>query len=275
MDQFIPRSALPIAAQRQMQAQAFEVPFPYFSTVKLATRVTGDGDFVLPRGTVVSAFSYGRGQLKTAAGFTTEDGEATEADTNLTQQGQTVSGEMVHILGMACQIVPRSLDIAPGATDRVIAAPDSEFLGALFESLSLELSLNGGRETFQLGTLGMVPGAGGLVGGGIPTNQPPGLDQNQQIAELFPNNGLAVGNNTFRMPRGIKWRPQGQRDSQLSIIFRNTREIVISQAAPRLADNTPAEVATGVEAYTPPDVLAVTIKVFLDGLTTSPRSDVS
>lgn len=269
MQPFIPRNQLPAAARRQMEAQAYEIPFPYFSTVKLVARTNAAGNaYELARGTVVTAFSYGRGQSKDPAGFTAEDGVATEADTNLTNAGQTISGEQVNIRGMACQVLPRSLDVAPaGSPPAVIAPADANFLGALCESLSVELSLNGGRETFQLGTLGMVPGAGGIYGGGQPSSVPPGLAQNQPISELFPSNGMPMANNNFRVPNGITWKNQGQRDSQLSIIFRNTRAISIPKPADR-------DAGTGITAWTAPPILAVTIKTFLDGLVVSPRSDV-
>lgn len=275
-ERFVPLSKLPPRMQAVYQDQAFATPFPYYSTVQLRAPLNGGGDaYELGAGQSVTAFSYAEGQDRTPAGYNALDGVATFADTNLSQAGQTISGENVQISGVAIQVMPRALVFDGESGTFLNIQPDADFLGALCQSMSIELGLNGGRETFQMGTLTMVPGAGGIIQGATRTTQNPGLQDAQSRPELFPVNGTPVVANNFKMKEGMVWRNQGNRDSTLAIIFRNGRNLSIPVEADRTGDNDPANVATGEAPWTAPALLAIELKIFLEGLVVGPRSDVT
>jgi hypothetical protein len=282
-----PRPGVPLSVTQAAQLRALQNQFsltswPYYSKVKffapLAAPVVAS-TYTLQRGAQSDAFSYAIGEGKQSAGYTTGDGNATAADTNLQQRGNTISGQNVWISGIAIQVVPSTMHLDDGQVPpHRVRQPDARFLSALFNSVSVELSLNGGENTFKLGTLGMVPGAGGLTGGGYDSIGLIALAGDDRNLD-FGNNGWAVRSNAKMLPEGLIWRTQSRSDSMLNLNFNNTRAIqLFTGGSPEnnvgdvAADNLPANVATGTEGYAFPSEVVCEFMVHLLGRVKAPRT---
>jgi hypothetical protein len=287
--QITPAHTVPLDPCEQQQLQVLEeqdrvTSWPYYSTVKFIAPADSDPNAGAPavynygQGVEVTAYSYAVGDGKEAGGFVAGDGNATIADTNLTTRRQTTGGQNVLIHGIAMQWNAASLHFTTFGGGQLVVRPnDYQFLGALHESVSVELGLNGDENTFRLGTIGMIPGAGGLTGGA------PGQIDDQRLAgnqhsPTYPNNGWAVRSNYLPVPEGLIWRNQSNADSQLQLRFRNTRPIrIFAGGMPEnnilgtAFDNDPANVATG-EGQLFPTELVAELKVFLIAEVIGPRS---
>lgn len=257
--------------------------YPYYSTVKFLAPASGDPaagavTYDLARGTIIEAYSYANGDPKSTAGFTNGDGPATKADTNITTRFQTIGGQNVLIHGIALQWLPAALHLADGqVAPHRVRLPDATFLAALNEAVSVELTLNADENTFRLGTIGMIPGAGGLSGGSDDIAGDTSKAGDQRTIG-YPNNGWPVRSNYFPMPEGLVWRNQSNSDSQLKIKFEVTRAIrIFSGGSPEhnianvAFSNLPAVVATGAGKAFPTELVAE-LKVFLQGFVIGPRT---
>ena len=277
------------AALRAFLGQYRLTSWPYYSRVKFfAERVGPAGGpytYVIPRGSEVTAYSYAIDDIMTSAGFTQGDGTASSVDTNLTNRRQTTGGQSVLIHGIGIQPLPALLHVPTGAAGGTIPnvrKVDASLLSALFEAVSINLALNGGENGFRLGSLGQIPGAGGLCGASFDTTGNNGLaGEDKNIA--FATNGQPSRSNWFRVPEGLVWRQQGNSDSNLDIRFRVERTITIfsggSAEAQAIgggldatADNLPANVATGQAAQAYPSEIGVELMVHLLGKVKGPRS---
>jgi hypothetical protein len=250
------------AAAGALLGQKRVTPYNYYSTIKFfALRVGGDpGPYTydLAAGVEARAFAYEVNQPKQAGGYTAGDGNATIADTNLTTRSQTIGGQNVLVNGIAIQPLPAGMHLNDGdAVPHRLRLLDYTFLAALMNNVSVELSLNADENTFRMGTMGMIPGAGGLTGGAPDLVGIRGLAGDQESLP-YPTNGWPVRSNAFKFAEGLTWRNQSNADSQLNIIFRNTRLIRVfsggdvDNAALGVdvgPDNLPANVATGAGGY--------------------------
>ena len=255
--------------------------WPYYSRVKFfATKVAVETGFTytLNAGTEARAFSYQVGQTKTSAGYTTADGAATIADTNLTQANQTTGGQNVLIHGIAIQIVPAALHLNDGDNlPHRVRLTDARFLAALFESVSIQFALNGDENVFRMGSLGQVPGAGGLMGGAQDTIGQVALAGEPRTV-TYPTNSWPVRTSYFKLPEGLIWRNQSNADSQVNVIFNTTRTINLLSGgdADNATGNTVAVnddgVATGTEGYTYPSEVVVELLVHLMAKVEGPRT---
>jgi hypothetical protein len=245
--------------------------WPYYSTVKFrAVRSGASGAFLytmaLPaRG--IRAFSYGLGDDKTSGGYLAADGQATAADTNIITRNQTIAGQYVEIRGLAFQWHNAALD-NPGAAGAVpqIRLADAEFLSVLHRDVSVELGLNGDEQTFKLGTIGMIPGAGGLRGGAPLLTGLAVLDANQDAQ--FAANGWETRSNFFRVPEGLIWKTSDKPDGNLNIIFRQNNAIQIPAGGSpenQVLATTAAAIDDVSRGYNYPEYLAAELKVFLVG----------
>ncbi len=209
----------------------------YFSTVRFEPTVggtTGAQTYTIPQGTKVQAFSYGiNDNLVSFAGFPASGGgtqPATDAETNLIKGSQTNAGFQVNIRGIA---------ILPTADSSPL------LLKLLTDNVSVSISLNGGTQTWKLGNLSFMPGAGGLYGGGLDVLQTPDLGQTFAHDPGAIVNGLPSAQNYLPFPQPLIWTPAGATDSTLVVIFTAERAIGPFTLAPRTA-------TTGVSGYTPP-----------------------
>jgi hypothetical protein len=189
---------------------------------------------------------------------------------------QTISGENVYILGIACQWNPACFHKESAEDTRhLLRMQDSLFIAALMSRVSVELSLNGGKQTFPLGTIGMIPGAGGLTGGAQQMAPLGGLDMTPAAIQPYATNGWAVRSNFFRVPEGLVWHAAGQRDAMFCLIFRQQGELIVP------AGGSEENIANAVDLAAVEDVtrgfdypaeLAAELKVFLMGTVVGPRS---
>lgn len=279
----VPLDACQGQALNTFENQTRRTSYPYYSKVKLIAERSGDPPgpylYTLQQGIEVRAFSYGIGDLRTAAGYTNADGVATLSDTNLSDRNKTTAGQNVIIHGIALQLLDAAFHVPEGdAPPALIYEADWKYAAAVWNSVAVELILNGGDNVFKLGIPGMIPGAGGLTGG-LPT-----LIKNQQMAGMprsqpFATNSWPVRNNFFRLPEGLIWRNQSNADSQFNLRFSVSRAIVLNSggdpdnpAADTAPENLPDVVATGVPGYNFPSKLALEIMCFLIGEVVGPRT---
>ncbi len=255
---------------QDLENQQRVTSWPYYSTVRfIANRSGASGSYLYtmnttPRGR--RAFGYGLGETKEAAGYTAFDGVATPADTNIITKNQTISGQYVEIRGIAMQWHTAGTNV-PSAGGPVNYRPlDGNFVSALMRSVSVEVGLNGDEQTYKLGTIGMVPGAGGLRGGSPLLSGLNVLDGNQDTQ--FAANGWETRSNFFRVPEGLIWKTSDKPDGNLNLIFRQQVAVVLQ------AGGSPENLAFGVDSgaiasvsmgYNYPTELVAELKIFLVG----------
>lgn len=272
-----------VAQLKAIRGMRRRTSFPYYSKVKFsAERIAAQTGYVwaLPKGEEVRAFSYGRGKGMESAGFLQSDGVATFADTNLTVGNQTTSGQNVLIHGIACQVLDAGLHKRTDDQSPIVRMIDKRFLAAIAEAVSWTFSLNGDENQFRLGTLPMIPGAGGLSGGAEDIT-----GRNVQAGQKslpFAQNGWPTRGNYFQMPEGFIWKKQSSVDSQLNIRGMVERPIILqSGGSPENAtddtpyDNDPAAVATAEGLYNYPETLVCELMFFLIGEVVALRTNVA
>lgn len=280
MEQFIANPPPPLNAAQQRCAdvvanQEYQLALPYYSKVKFfAPRVgAGAGPFTwtIGAGTISNAFSYGIGEAKVPAGFIADDGPATGSDTNLERGSQTISGELLHITGIAVSPQPMGSHVV-AAVNR-LRAHDYHVMAAISSMTSLRLIMNS-RQVYLLGNPLMIPGAGGLAGSGKNLS---GLHaySGDQVDVQFGSNGVAARANYYAIPEGIFWMPQGSRDSQLQLEFRIDRNLIFTSGGD--IDNAAANVvaAAGVSAWTYPLEIVSEWMCQLIGSVVGPRTRIT
>lgn len=251
------------------QPGGYVTSFPYYSTVVFrasAGTATGYG-YVFAQGEERKAFAYAEGAEWTIAGATTAlDGRATFSETNLTKPNETIAGESVEIQGIAIQV-------QPAVTDG-LRFMQSRLLAQIATNVEVALSLNGGSNAYKLGTLGQIPSAGGLTGIGLSNIEDEvtvnAVVQAPPIAFGFAQNGWPVRSNFYRLPEGLIWRPAGEVDSMLQVIFRNSRGFSLFKGGD--PENAKNDEQSAVSVH--PSYLAVVLKVHLIGRQLSQRSAV-
>ena len=258
------------------QDQLRVTPFPYYSKVRFEAEAVATGGagvaYTVPAGTEARAFAYRAGGSKVIAGFNAFEPAATIADTNLTRESQTTSGENVYIHGIAIQVLPASIVQEAAAPAAPVTRPMSaRLLAAIAESTSVELSLNGDEQRHRLGIPSMIPGAGGIMGGGEDVSGQMAFSPGKNLE--FAQNGWGVRSNFFRLPEGIVWRKGDNVDSQLNIILNVRRPIIlISGGSPENEVGDQAPVVGVSQGWAFPTRIAVSLMVFLIGQVVGERS---
>ncbi len=234
----MPRTALnpsQAAARNALLNQQSVTDYPYNSSVCFRQTPTDlivgaakvADQYVFAKGDVRRAFAFAVGQSGVIAGFNDAiDGMMTLAETNLVKPNETIAGQQVQIDGLAIFCKPAMTD-----GQRYLQA---RLLAQIATNVSVKLGVNGDQNTFALGTIQMIPAAGGIVGIGnddlsfIPKafdKQPP----NGNVGQDYPfcQNGWQTRGNYYRFPAGIIWNPAGERDSLLNVVFTNEREFKV------------------------------------------------
>lgn len=262
-----PLSSIEAAQLRALSSQQSVQPWLYHSNVKFYAEQAGDGPYtyVFTAGTTVTAFSYGVDGDKVAAGYIAADGPATYADTNLQKAFETKGAQQVRIKGLAIQ--PLAMCYHDGQAFK----SDPDVLAFLSNSVAIDLGLDADL-TFRVGTIPMVPGAGGLHGAGQSQVRPPGFEASIGPNISNQNNGWPVAGNFFAIPRELYWNPAGQQDSQLKVRLTATRGTTFV-TDDRAEETDPANAASNISGFTAPAALVQGFKVILIGETVSPRSD--
>jgi hypothetical protein len=225
----------------------------YYSRIRItATSLAADVYTVAP-GSEFQAFGYSRNGDMTAAG---QPGvQATPADTNILTPNQTISGEMILIVGIGI--------IA-------LTASDANLLKQLDQCTSVKIKTNGTQE-YLLGVPSMVPSPGGLFGASEAWSVAPSLADQLSRSVGVISNGLPHISNFFPIPEPMIWASSGQGDSNFNVIYKVERTV---NTIPQFGSVARAA-GTGVAAYTPPTAA----QVFVDymtvvvGMTINPLSD--
>jgi hypothetical protein len=220
------------------------------AAVSVASPVT---TLTFAAGTELRAFSYKIGDALTTAGFDVSVGNATEADTNLVNAGATIAGELVKVNG--CSLMPSQIT-------------DIELFKSLEANMSVAISMNGDAQRYRLGRMMMLPGAGGVMGGGPTTAITPNLGNAVELSQGWSNGWPDIAN-FFPFPMPMIWSPSGETDSNFNLVLKLWRQVVWVETA-RAA-------ASGVNAYTPPTAVGqfgtfVDVMVRLHSEQTAPRS---
>jgi len=266
-------------AADSLENQRFVTSAPYYSTVRFRADRTEDDaggpyDWTLanpgPRGR--RAFGYAVGDDMVPAGFLAGDGQATYSETNLQTRNQTIGDTIVEILGI-CILWHQAAPVVVPEVGVRYRQPDYAFLSALERSMSVEFGLNGDAQTIRLGTMAMIPGAGGLAGGAPFSAGLPFLDGAQN--EPFAGNGWQTKGNFFRLPEGMRWMPNNQADGTLNVIFQQQHDVIIPSGG--TPENRPlgtdqAAIASVSGGYNYPTELVIDAKVYLVGQQTGARS---
>ena len=223
------------AALKALTTQQEITDYPYYSSVCFRALASVDEVEASPigwsyrflAGQIRRAFSFGRGDSGVQAGFTDAiDGLMTIAETNLVKKSETIGGHQVQIDGLAIYCKPAMTD-----GERFL---QSRLLAQISTNVSVQMSINGDRNLFPLGTIHHMPGAGGVVGPGnddlsfIPAvyDKAP-LAGNIGGPFSFAQNGWQTRGNYYRFPNGIIWNPAGKHDSMLNVVFTNERDFRI------------------------------------------------
>jgi len=202
----------------------------YYSRVRFACTTITSYSYVVPAGTSVTAFGYGKGQDMAAGGISGT--RACASDTNITQPNQTSSGESVIIEGISIILLSSS---------------DYNLAKQLDPFVSVTMVTNN-TTNYLMGIPSMLPSCGGLYGAGEAWSVSPSLADvvSRNIGAL--SNGVPHQSNFFPLPEPMVWTPAGQGDSNLGVILN------VEHAVGTIAQfSAPARTATtGVVAYTPP-----------------------
>jgi hypothetical protein len=258
----------------------FDITLPYYSKGKVSAARTSDGaghfSYVVAAGTIVSFFSYGRGQPKLSAGFSANDGNASNSDTNILRPGETINGESLRITGLSFVIMPAGTDGAAATTGPDLRLVDKNLVAALFSFCSLQCQINA-RGYLDFGPLILMPGAAGLEG------RAPTISDNNALAGSmidggFVNNGMPNAGNAFGFDAPIWWNDDGA-DSNITFNLRVDRNIVLwsggdvdNKQGNTTANNLAGEVATGTQGYNFPSIVMCEILCRLHGQVLGERS---
>jgi hypothetical protein len=262
-------------AANGLENQQFVTSAPYYSTVRFLAVRSGAGPYLYTVTTGVRglrAFGYAIGDQMQAAGYTAAEGAATYAETNIQTKNQTISGARIEIAGIALQWHSAALVNIDGTGLR-FRLPDYALIAAVERSFSVEFGLNGDTQTIRLGTMGMVPGAGGIQGGAPFASGLPFLDGPQ--VEQYATNGWPTRGNFFRLPEGMVWMPNNTRDGNLNVVFHQQQPIILpsgGSAENNALGTDQAAIASVSAGYNYPTELALECKVFLIGQQVGPRS---
>lgn len=224
------------AALRAIKTQKFALSFPYWSMVRFKFTRTGvaPGPYTYTMSNQeLHAFAYRIGDAEpNAAGFGGSGLTMALCETNLQKSSETNAGEEFHIQGIA--IEPQ-------------AGADALLLALIWRNTAAILSLNGGSNRINIGPLALIPGGGGLTGGGRNSYSRQSLD-GVRVQEQFMTNGFPNRHNIYPIPEGAVWRRSNERDGQLEVIFQPapSRNIGFGTGL----DEAPA---AGVRGYSYPD----------------------
>jgi hypothetical protein len=218
----------------------------YYSRIRITATSTANTSataqsFVVAPGTDFTAFGYTRNGDMSAAGL--PGVVATPADTNILTPNQTISGEMLLIVGIGIIALTQS---------------DANLLKQLDQCVSVKIKTNGTQE-YLLGVPSMVPGPGGLFGASEAWSVVPNLQEQLSRSVGVISNGIPHVSNYFQIPEPMVWASSGQGDSAFNVIFHTERTCTtISQFG-----STGRTAATGVATYVSPAFS----QVFVDYMT--------
>lgn len=256
----VPISSLPPQQQAILAQQQRKLSFaPYYSSVGAILGVAG-GNFTIAAGTEWVAFGYQLGQDAGVAGLPAASlgSNATYVETNLQQSGRTIGGTAVQVRGIAMQPFPDA---------------DPTLVKAIFANAHARIIFNGGENSYELGPLNYLAGANGLYGWA--PSPVAGVDFQGNARSIgVQTNGLPGVENHLNAREGFTWWDQGA-DSDMNLVIKFVRSIVIAQPAAIAAVAPNQANLTPVQAFVPPTTLKAIFNIKLVGDIVGPRSMIS
>jgi hypothetical protein len=232
----LPADVRQFIGEQYAQSQVSILPLPYWSTVRFQATIAGAAATIDT--TERRAFGYAQGQLPSVGGFPAAFGNATFAETNITTASQTVNNADLWIWGIAANVTPDS--------DPALAA-------RVWRETYVSMAFSGST-LLPVGTLEMLPGAGGLRGCGQsalkrPALNTPGMIDGGAGASIgFFQNGQEAAGNFFRLPQPFKWSAIGSAGTDSSFVISCTPQRTITEVV-----GTARAAAAGTdEVFTPP-----------------------
>jgi hypothetical protein len=225
----------------------------YYSRVRIAATTGSSGvPYSIAAGQEVTAFGYNRSSDMAAAGL--PGVTSTPADTNLLTANQTISGEMILIMGIGIIALTQT---------------DAAFLKQGDQCISVKIRTNGTQD-YLMGVPSMVPGPGGLFGSSEAESAIPSLGDAVSRSFGVISNGVPHASNFFALPEPMIWASSGNGDSNFQVIYKVERAF----ALPGNYSGTTRAAATGVQAYTAPAAASVFIDYMtvIVGVTVNPLS---
>jgi hypothetical protein len=231
----------------------------YYSRIRITATGIAAGatatsqSFLVAAGSEFQAFGYSRNGDMTAAGL--PGVQATPADTNILTPNQTISGEMILIMGIGIMALTQS---------------DANLLKQLDQCTSVKIKTNGTQE-YLMGVPSMVPGPGGLFGASEAWSVAPSLADQLSRSVGVISNGIPHQSNFFPLPEPMIWASSGQGDSNFNVIFKVER--AVATLAQFGSDGRAA--ASGVAPYVSPTASQVFVDYMtvIVGVTINPLSD--
>jgi hypothetical protein len=194
--------------------QRFRLWNAYYSVVRFQAQVAvagGVSTLSWNQGMEQRPFSYRIGDQLTGAGFDPSFTPqiATQADTNLVQASQTNAGE---------QLLVHGISLMPGTTT------DAGAFAWLNDSMSVVVSMDGDSRRYRLGRPIMIPASGGMYG--FATSVATSFNTGQY------SNGMPEIMNFYPFPEPLVWTSAGETDSNLNVILKLERPVVLTNASP-------------------------------------------
>lgn len=203
----------------------------------------------------VKAFGYKGGDDLQQAGYPAGNGQATLEHTNLTNPGQTKDNQKLLVYGMS-----------------MLIRSDSDAFGALriLPKMTAQVQFGGGRTSFDVGPLEIVPGGGGLSGVGMSRILEPAQNEANFTRVGAVQNGFPDRRNFKEFKSPFVWSTAGDVDSSMTIAITQQSAFTLTLPAARAAGAGP------VSAYVQPATgdwgTYVRILVYLHAINLSKRS---
>jgi hypothetical protein len=249
-----------------MNQRTILTPDQYYSRGRIIPTVDVDGGSGIATVTYprdqMDFFGYSFGQPMDPAqiGGTPGQFKATRSDTNLVgSPAQTIGGDHVEIEGLSIQVVPGCFA--------------ARAIGKVFAESAVSFYYDGQKLGLLVGPAYFAPGKNGLYGLQQDIMTPTGLDGQVPLAG-FVTNGAPTIHNFLRIPERLRWNAAGQVDSNLTVRWESTRDVVMHIPAARAAGVAGATFSGAPTAFVQPTAADLTIDVIclLHSVQTSDRS---
>jgi hypothetical protein len=228
----VPANARAAIGDAALASQRVRLSEPYYSACSFefaAAQPGGAGTAItysLAQGKQATAFAYGLNNNPAAGGFAAFAAAGINAGldmTNIREPGKPNAGETVLVYGISVQPWEDS---------------DAWLAKLIWTNVSCFRLMNGGKQRVEMGRLSLMPGAGGLQGTGRSFVVQPASNRTTDFEPGALSNGLTGRDNFYTFAEPWYWRPAGNTDTDLNIVFNVERPIAWTTTP--VAANTPA-----------------------------------
>jgi hypothetical protein len=239
--QSIPPASRAAIGQAALDSQRVRLSEPYYSAVSFEFAIAAGPPVVytIPKGNQAVAFGYALNENPNTGGFVAFGAAGINAAldmTNIREKGKPNAGETLLVYGMSIQPWEDS---------------DGFLAKLVWTNTSVVRIMNGGKQRYEMGRMSFAPGAGGLTGNSASFVNNLTADHGQRPDGALAN-GLQGRDNFYAFAEPWYWRPAGNADTDLNIVFLTER--AISFTSTPVAANTPAGAFN--LAFVPPTVAA-------------------